>query len=151
MQGVYVVFDQRNQKLNTQYNAAGDINFNSVQNSSEFVAELQKLKSEFLRVAQEEAIDAEIVTDVEYQLTKATQHAEKPEPDKGIVLKHLENAKQLVGGIQTAIKIAGYLTSAIAIAKGIFGKIKYQNALSLNRNMRNGDGKPCRNASIKRS
>lgn len=115
------VFDQRNQKVNTQYNVAGDINFNSATNSFEFVAELQKLKSEFLRVAQEEAIDAEIVTDVEYQLNKATQQAEKPKPDKGIVLKHLENAKQLVGGVETAIKIAGYLTTAIAIAKGIFG------------------------------
>ena len=53
-------FDQRNQKVNTQYIAAGDINFNSVQNSSDFVAELQKLKSEFSRFAEEEAIDAEI-------------------------------------------------------------------------------------------
>lgn len=115
------VFDQRNQKVNTQYNAAGDINFNSVQNSSEFVAELQKLKSEFSRFAEEEAIDAEILTDTEYQLTKAIQQAEKPEPNKGIILKHLENAKQLVEGVETGIKIVTYLTTAIEIAKVIFG------------------------------
>ena len=115
------VFDQRDQKVNTQYNAAGDINFNSAQNSNEFVAELQKLKDEFLRVAQEEAIDAEIVTDAEYQLTKAIQQAEKPEPNKLTILSHLENAKQLVDGVETGVKIATYLTTAIEIAKAIFG------------------------------
>lgn len=115
------IFDQRDQKVSTQYNAAGNINFNSVQNSGEFVAELKKLKSEFLRVAKEEAIDAEIVTDVEYQLTKATQQAEKSEPDKGMVLTYLENAKQLVDGVETAIKVGTALTAAIEIARTIFG------------------------------
>ena len=115
------VFDQRGQNVNTQHNALGDINFNSVQNSSDFVTELRTLKDEFSKVAQEEAIDAEIVTDTEYQLTKAIQQAEKLEPNKESILTHLENAKKLVDSVDTAIKVGGWLTAAIELAHKIFG------------------------------
>jgi AbiTii len=119
------VFDQRGQNVQTQYNAAGDINFSSVQNSVEFVAELRKLKDEFSKVAKEEAIDAEVVTDTEYQLTKAIQQAEKAQPDKGIISNHLEKAKQLVGSLDTSIKIVKtvgpYISMAIEHLDKIFG------------------------------
>jgi AbiTii len=115
------VFDQRGQNVQTQYNAAGDINFSSIQNSTEFVAELIKLKNEFSKVAQEEAIDAEIVTDTEYQLTKAIQQAEKPEPNKEKIIGHLETAKQIVDGVETLAKIGTGLYGAIEIVKVILG------------------------------
>jgi hypothetical protein len=119
------VFNQQGQTVNTQYNAAGDINFSSVQNSTEFVAELIKLRNEFSKVAQEEAIDAEIVTDTEYQLTKAIQQAEKAQPDKGIISNHLEKAKQLVDSLDTSIKIVKtvgpYIAMAIEHLDKIFG------------------------------
>ncbi len=44
-------------------------------------------------------IDAETATDAEYQLTKAIQHATKPEPDKKTILDHLNEAKALIGGV----------------------------------------------------
>jgi AbiTii len=115
------VFNQQGQTVNTQYNAAGDINFSSIQNSTEFVAELIKLKNEFSKVAQEEAINAEIVTDTEYQLTKAIQQAEKPEPNKEKIIGHLETAKQIVDGVETLAKIGTGLYGAIEIVKVILG------------------------------
>jgi AbiTii len=119
------VFDQRGQNVQTQYNAAGDINFSSVQNSTEFVAELIKLRNEFSKVAQEESIDAEIVTDTEYQLTKAIQQSEKAQPDKGVISNHLENAKKMVDGIDTSIKIVKtfgpYIDMAIEQIYKVYG------------------------------
>jgi hypothetical protein len=114
------VFDQRNQKVNTQYNAAGDINFNAVQDKSEFIAELEKLKVEFLKVAKQEAIDGEIVTDAEYQLTKAIQQAQKTEPQKTTIIEHLKNAKQLVDGVTATTGLLTALTKAIEMASTIF-------------------------------
>lgn len=114
------IFDQRNQKVNTQYNAAGDINFNNVQDASQFIAELQKLKSEFARVAEEEAIDGEIITDTEYQLTKAIQHSQKNEPQRATIIEHLKNAKQLVDGVTATTTLITALTKAIEIAGTVF-------------------------------
>lgn len=114
------VFDQRHQKVDTQYNAAGDINFNNVQDSSQFIAELQKLKAEFTRIAEEEAIDGEIVTDAEYQLTKAIQQAQKPEPDKKTITDHLKTAKQLVEGVVTTAGFVTALVKAAEVAQTIF-------------------------------
>ncbi len=115
------VFDQRNQKVNTQYNAAGDINFNAVQNSTDFVTELQKLKAELLKVAEEEAIDGEIVTDAEYQITKAIQQSQKAEPNKETILDHLKNAKQLIDGVTTTTALVSALVKAAEVAQTIFG------------------------------
>lgn len=113
-------FDQRNQKVNTQYNAIGDINFNDAQDISQFIVELEKLKTEFLRVAEQEAIDGEIVTDAEYQLTKAIQQSQKIEPDKKTIVDHLKNAKQMIDGVTVATGLINALTKAIEIANTIF-------------------------------
>ncbi len=40
------IFDQRNQTVTYQYNAAGDINFGSVTNHTEVTAQLDKLEAE---------------------------------------------------------------------------------------------------------
>ncbi len=114
------VFDQRNQQVNTQYNAAGDINFSSVQNSVDFVNELKKLKVELARMAEEEIVDGEIVTDADYQLTKAIQLAEKDQPNKTSILEHLNNAKSYLEGVATLAKVAIAVGSAIAAASTLF-------------------------------
>ncbi len=103
------VFDQRNQQVTYQYNAAGDINLNTVQNRAELLGELDKLKAEVARAAAARVIDAEVATDTEYHLTKATQQAQNTDPDKSTILSHLNTAKQLlsnvaaVGGLVTAL------------------------------------------------
>ncbi|HLM62085.1 MAG TPA: hypothetical protein VK308_14865, partial [Pyrinomonadaceae bacterium] len=102
------------------YNAAGDINFNNVQNSVDFFVELKKLKAELARVAEEEAIDAEIVTDADYQLTKAIQQAEKEQPNKTTIIEHLNNAKGYLDGVATLAKVATAVAGAIAAASALF-------------------------------
>lgn len=46
------VFDQRGQQVNYQYNAAGDINLDFVQNQTQLVEELGKLKAELSKAAE---------------------------------------------------------------------------------------------------
>lgn len=114
------VFDQRNQQVNTQYNAAGDINFNNVQNPVDFANELKKLKVELARISEDYAIDGEIVTDADYQLTKTIQQAEKEQPSKTSILEHLNNAKGFLEGVAALAKVATAIGSAIAVASTLF-------------------------------
>lgn len=114
------VFDQREQKVNTQYNAAGDINFNNAQNPADFAAELEKLKAEFLKAAGVEAIDGEIVTDAEYEITKAIQQSQKAEPNKKTIVDRLTNAKQLIEGVVATAGIIEGFTKAAEVAQTIF-------------------------------
>lgn len=93
---IHSYFDQRGQQVTYQYNAAGDINFAAVQNRVDLIGELEKLKAEVTRAGQAQVIDAEVVTDAEYQLTKAIQQAKKPEADKKTILAHLNTAKSVV-------------------------------------------------------
>lgn len=118
--GNMTIFDQRHQNVNYQYNAAGDINLDSVQNIVELVTELEKLKGEFSKAGNAGAIDAEIVTDAEYQITKAIQQTQRAEPNKKTIVDHLTSAKKLIDGITVAGGMATSLAKAIALAQQFF-------------------------------
>ena len=110
------VFDQRGQQVTYQYNAAGDINFGTVQNRADLVRELEKLKDEVTKAAGAQVIDAEVATDVEYRLTKAVQQAQKPDPDKPTLMTHLKEAKELVENVAGNVTAASGLVTALAQA-----------------------------------
>lgn len=105
-------FDQRGQKVNCQYNAAGDINFGSVQHKEEAATELRKLQDEVSRAAQAGVLDAEVAVDVDSRIKKAVVQVEKPEPDKKSVLDYLREAKALIEGITSAAGLVTGLTQA---------------------------------------
>lgn len=108
------VFDQRGQHVNYQYNAAGDINFGAVQNRQELVGQLEKFKAELAKAGDAQVIDAELVTDVEYQITKAVQEAKKPEPKKETILERVNGAKALIEGVTAA---GGMVTALVKAAE----------------------------------
>jgi hypothetical protein len=105
-------FDQRNQQVTYQYNAAGNINFGAVQNGQDLARELGKLGEEVDKAATNGVLKKGVATDVKYQIDKATQQAEEPEPDKDALLGHLESAKELVGQVTAA---AGMVTGLVQV------------------------------------
>jgi hypothetical protein len=114
------MFDQRGQNVTYQYNAAGDINFGAVQNRMDLIGELEKLKTELSRAAAAQVIDAEVVTDAEYQLTGAVQQAKKPEPDKKTILDHINGAKSLIEGVAAAGGMVTALVQAAELVQKFF-------------------------------
>ncbi len=108
------VFDQRYQSVTYQYNAAGDINLNAVQNRTDLITELEKLKAEVTKAKDAQVIDAEVVTDVDYHITKAVQQANKPEPSKNTILDHISKAKTLIEGVAEA---GGIVTALMQVAE----------------------------------
>jgi len=110
----------RGQKVTAQYVAGRDMNFGTVQNRGDLVAELEKLKVAFPQAANEGIIDAEVATDAEYQVTKAIQQAEKSEPDKGRILGHLDEAKALIAGVTVASGMVTALTQAAEMVHKLF-------------------------------
>ncbi|MGB3262492.1 MAG: hypothetical protein WBA89_00910 [Microcoleus sp.] len=113
-------FDQRGQKVNYQYNAAGDINFASVQNQADLVNELEKLKSEITKAGNAQVIDVEIVTDVQYQIQKAVDQSQKPEPNKNAILEHLIQAKEVIKNLAKAGGIVTGIMKAIELVQQLF-------------------------------
>lgn len=113
------VFDQRGQHVTYQYNAAGNIDIDSVQNRIELISELEKLKAELSRAASTHVIDAEVVTDADYQISEAIQQAKKPDPDKKTITDHLKEAKALIEGVTAA----GGLVTALAQATEMIQKL----------------------------
>jgi hypothetical protein len=100
------VFDQKNQNVEgDQYNAAGDINFNGVQDLGHFVTELEKLQPLLKQAVESGDVDEDTATDAEYHLKKAIVQAKKPTPDKSIILENLDKVKEFVKGITS---IAGF-------------------------------------------
>lgn len=113
-------FDQRGQKVNYQYNAAGNINFDNVQNISDLINELEKLKAEVSKAKEAKVIDSEIVTDVLYQIQKAVDQANKPKPNKNIVVECLSKAKDFVKGLAEVNEIKQGIIIAIKLAQQLF-------------------------------
>ena len=114
------VFDQRGQKVTYQYNAAGNINFGNVKNRVDLVEELEKLKVEISKAKDAKAIDAETVTDVQYQLQKAVDQAQKPEPNKNAILEHLDKAKDFIKGVADLGGLVTGIIKAMELAQNLF-------------------------------
>jgi len=102
-------FNQQGQTVTYQYNA-DTINFGQIETKAELLTALEALKHEIDLAIKAKALNDEEATDAEYSMKKALQQAQKPDTDKNTLLSHINNAKQLVGGIAglaDAFKAAG--------------------------------------------
>ncbi|WP_414517308.1 hypothetical protein [Nostoc sp. PCC 9305] len=124
--GNVATFDQREQQVQNQNNAArdinikGDINIRTIQNTNDFISELQKVKSELSKAGKAQIIDAEIVTDADYEIATAIQEAKKATPNKNLVLKAIENAKNLLSKSAGAVEFVTALINLIAAGITLF-------------------------------
>lgn len=114
------IFDQRGQQVNYQYNAARDVNFDTVRNRAEFVSELEKLKAEVVRAKSDNVIDAEVASDVERHIAKAGQQANQEQPDRNIIVRHINAAKVFVEGVSGAGGLVAALVKAAQLAQQVF-------------------------------
>jgi len=113
-------FDMRGQKVNNQYVAGHDLNFGTVQNSRDLIAELEHLRQQLSQAKENYNISEEIATDAEYQVTKAIQQVKKPEPDKKTILDYLHTAKSVVEGVASASGLVTTLVGAIEAVQKLF-------------------------------
>ena len=113
-------FDQRGQRVNYQYNAAGNINFGAVQNRLELVTELEKLQGEMTKAIEASVFDESLATDVDYRIKKAVQEAKKDEPNKKTILEHLEEAKNLIKEVAAAGGLVMALVKAVELVRQFF-------------------------------
>jgi ribosomal protein S20 len=113
-------FDQRDQKVIYQYNAAGNINFHAVQNNADFSTELQKLQKELKKAVEEGVLDEEMAVDVESHLKKAAIQTQKSEPDKKTLLDHLLEAQQLIAGVASAAGLIKGFAEAAEVVRRLF-------------------------------
>lgn len=112
----HTAFDQRRQKVTTQYNIAGDYNPGLVEDRATAIDELNKLLNEVAQAAQAGVLDEESATDTEYQVKKAMQQAQKSEPDKLTIINHLNQAKEVTIGVAASVAAATGLVTAISQA-----------------------------------
>jgi len=61
-------FDQRNQQVTYQYNAAGDIDIGDVRNNQELLGALRKLQRELGDALEQGALSMDAATDAEYHM-----------------------------------------------------------------------------------
>jgi hypothetical protein len=113
-------FDQRGQKVHTQYNVGRDLNFGLVQNSIDLVAELEKLKEEVIKARQNGLLDNKQSAAVASHITKATQEAEEPQPDKKSIIDHLATAKALIEGLAATGGLVTAIIGAIEAVQKVF-------------------------------
>lgn len=119
-------FDQRNQQVTYQYNAAGDINFNNVSNASDFSSELMKLLEEVEKAQSANLLAKDNALEAEYHLVQASKEAEKSNPEKRDVLSHLDKVKEV---IEDAAKVAGSATALYKLGEAIAQAIQLSQSL----------------------
>lgn len=113
-------FDQRGQKVHTQYNVGRDLNFGMVQNAADLVAELEQLRAEVIKARQNGILSTKKSTDVEYQIIKAAQEAEEPKPHKKTIVDPLIAAKALIEGLAATGGLVTAIVAAIEAVQKVF-------------------------------
>jgi len=106
------MFDQRGQQVQYQFNAAGDINVESVTNVDQLSDQLSKLRSEIEVARQARAIPDDAAIEAEFHVLQATRKARADEPDKASMLDHIGKAKALLGDLAAAAGLVGALAKA---------------------------------------
>ena len=114
------IFDQRGQKVNYQYNAAGDISFDAIRHAEEFLQELRKLRLELDRAVEASALDRKTAIEVLCRLDKALLEAQDPRPSRKAIEKYLAEAKSLIEGLASAAGLVVGLVQAADVVKRIF-------------------------------
>lgn len=98
-------FDQRNQTVQTQYNAE-TINFGQAQTQDDFFQSLKQVQAELEKAIAAKAIIGENAIDAETHIKKALLQADETTPNKKTLIEHLKSAKELVtnvGGLASAL------------------------------------------------
>jgi hypothetical protein len=113
-------FDMRGQHVTNQYNAGRDMNFGAVQTPADLITVLEQLNEQFTQAKEAGVLSEETATDAQYQITKATQQAKNPDPDKKTILDHLTTAKMLIEGVTAASGLVTALAAAMQIVQKLF-------------------------------
>ncbi len=114
-------FDMRGQKVSgNQYVAGRDMNFGAVQSQADLIGELEKLKGEFAKAADQGILSEDAATDAQYQVTKAVQQAKKPDADKKTILDHLDTVKAIIGNVSAASGLVLTVANAIMAVQKLF-------------------------------
>lgn len=120
MEQAKTMFNQSGQHVINQQNAMGNITNHQVQSHLNLRRELQELKVAIAHARQQGLLSPEAATDVEDQIVKATQQAEKEPPNKPSLLEHLNRAKSLLEGIAAASGIVTGLATLIQTIQKLF-------------------------------
>lgn len=113
-------FDMRGQRVTNQYNAGRDMNFGAVQTPEDLITAFEQLNEQFTQAKNAGVLNEETATDAQYQVTKASQQAKKPDPDKKMIMDHLTTAKTLIEGVTAASGLVTALAAAIQIVQKLF-------------------------------
>lgn len=113
------VIDQSGQRVNYQYNAAGNINLGAVHDFADLISQLDLLKQELAKACKGEVISELVESKAKTQLLEAIEEAKKPEPDNKSLLTYLEQAKDCLKGIPAIVGIVEAITKAYKWVEGI--------------------------------
>jgi len=114
------IFDQRNQTVNYQYNAANDINFGDIKNIASVAIELEKLSEELSKASALGVLDSEVAIEAEAKLKKAIVQSQRPSPNKISMIDNLNSAKALIEGAVAATGLVSGFVEAVEMIKRLF-------------------------------
>lgn len=114
-------FDMRGQQVTgNQYIAGRDMNFGAAQSQADLIIELEKLKGEFAKAADQGILPEEAATDAQYQVTKAVQQAKKPDADKKTIVDRLDTVKAIIANVAGASGLVVSVANAIVAVQRLF-------------------------------
>ena len=114
-------FDMHGQNVTgNQYVAGHDMSFGAAQSKADLISELEKLKGEFAKAADQGILSEEEATDAQYQVSKAVQQAKKPDADKKIITDHLSTVKTIIGNVTAASGLLVAVFEAIMTVQKLF-------------------------------
>jgi hypothetical protein len=113
-------FNQENQKVNYQFNSAGNTYFGNVRSTTDFISELEKLKSLVDEAKNDKVLGTEVATEVKYEIEKAANQAQSSNAKRSVILKHLSNAKEYIKEIGEVSTIVAAIVKAIELVKNLF-------------------------------
>jgi len=105
-------FDQRNQRVNYQYNAAGNINIETVNSRQDILREVDSIREEIISARQAGVLDKDDAAKADLYLSDAAAEGRKENPNKATFKDYLDKAKS---HLPTIASVAGIVNAVIKL------------------------------------
>jgi len=119
--GPVSIFDQRGQRVEYQFNVAGNINLDGVQSVDQFVNQIAHLRAEIDQAKRVGAVPEDVAVEAQYHLLEASRQARSETPDRSTLLDNIRKAKDLLKDVSAVARLVTALAKLADLAMKLIG------------------------------
>lgn len=119
IEGNQTIFDQRNQRVDYQFNSSGNISIENINNISDALNQIEYLKNEIQKAEKQKIIPRTKAIEAEYHLEQAIKEGRSNKPNRKKIIEFLEKSSSIIKDVAALASMTVNIIRLIEIVNNI--------------------------------